>query len=341
MADVHMTPAFLLGDLESIFRSMPNDYVGLKTRAEGAVRRWQWAIDRIHVLEPLWHERHQFSKGRWLKQAPSNEADQYEYGFDDSSRVRVERQHVRFERYPERRWCHETFYFYGADTVDEYRFDYRPEKDATSFSRASLIDGTIVLMEARGAGGVLRERYSWVDAQVVAVEVEHAEVTAQGGYQELKPRARYTATYNIRGLLDELVRQSPGLPGETPAYRQVVYKRRAKGVTLESLVRALQPALTDEIVRAVSRAAIKEPAYRLALAWSPGQTESLPPSIGIGLESYRARLLAGDAPFDALMLWNPAECSTWVEVRSEAMTSMCQQLNQYCAAHDTWLRSLS
>ncbi len=328
-------PRFELGDLESTYRTMGSNRALLRAKAESAVREWRWATDVMFELEPLWKERHQLAMGRWLKQPPLKKADRYEYGLDDEGCVRMERQHVRFAAYPERLWCYETFYFYNRDDVERYRYSYHPEADAISFSRYHLAGRRVVLAQTRAQRGVSLERYVWRGASVTEVHTEHAPVDPDGTYAEPMHAASYTTSYGADGSLDELL--SHRLDSlRDGAQATLVYKRQPKGTTWESLLQPLRVALVREVFEGVRRIGVAEPAYCLALAWSPGQVQSLPPGVAIGLTSHRSRWLAGNETPPREMLWNPAEFGTWVHLDSAALAALVQPVNQYCCARSNW-----
>jgi hypothetical protein len=314
---------------------MRDDYSRLKENAERQVQSWRWATSGMFAVEPLIFERHERRRGRWLKQAPANQDGAYEYGFDTLGRVRLERQHVRFDGYPERRWFYESFFFYDVSKIDRFLYSYNTDKEAIAFARASVVDQRVSMVESRAVRGVSRERYVWDGPHVVAVHVEHATVEPSGEYLGLKPHGSYWAEYDAKGLLDTLTAGSSSQPSSGGKQR-LIYKRPQPGVTLASLVSGVQPTLASAVVDAIRNAAVSEPAYCIALAWDPGQTSSLPPSLGVGLESYRSRLCNAGLQQQDELIWNPAEFDTWIELPRESLTQHCQQLNQYCSQRDNW-----
>lgn len=85
--------------------------------AEAHVAQWHWATGPLFGLSPFEPECYQFSRGRPLRVRPKV-ADGYEFGFDEASRLRVERL-----------WSDgtgptsETFFSWSGETVTHRAYD--------------------------------------------------------------------------------------------------------------------------------------------------------------------------------------------------------------------------
>src|SRR5882672_10152506 len=96
--------------VEEGFNKLASHYRALKRDCEAKVVAWRWAPNDWYDPRPLRIERQGNRPARLLSTPPKKQADKFEYGLDELGVVHVERQHVRFEGYPERIWFSEMFY---------------------------------------------------------------------------------------------------------------------------------------------------------------------------------------------------------------------------------------
>jgi hypothetical protein len=317
--------------LEERFGKMSSEYRELKKRCEAKVTAWQWASNDWYDPRPLWFERQGGKPGRLFKKAPKNPAYKFEYGFDEHGVVHVERQHIRFEGYPERIWFYEKFYVRGEDVIEISLYNYHPDKESISFDRGTGKDGRIELWESRGQKGLSRERYSWENDRVSVISVEHAAIDDGAPRRPLAHWNRFEAEYDEKGLLG-LLCFWPGQPETVEA----IYRRSPQNTTLKQMLSDLHGALVSSIVERVRSAKISDAVFSLVLAWDPGQDQSLPPHIGLGLERERSKWLRENRDDAKSYLWNPAEYEVFLSLESKDLTEICRCINQECKLRDSW-----
>jgi hypothetical protein len=325
-------PAPDLPEVEARFQELPSRYRSLRQACEANVVSWRWASDDLYDPRPLHFETHGYKKGRLLKQPPKKPASKIEYGFGADGLIHVARQHIRFDGYPDRLWFYETFYVRGKDEIEVTHFDYHPDKDPIFYGIGRYEDGRMRHWRVRAREGIGRDTYTWEGEKVVRIECEHAPVEKGAGSGPLVQVRQYEICYDAAGDIQEILSHQHH-PREVT---EVVYRRRPGDVTFADLLRRMRPALTQAVFEEVRRAGISERVYALVLAWDPGQQESLPPSIGIGLESERAAWLQEHGKDAKQYLWNPAEYQNFRDIASEAVEEACRPVNQECRLRDSW-----
>tara|TARA_R110002096_G_scaffold44524_9_gene119882 strand:+ start:39257 stop:39805 length:549 start_codon:yes stop_codon:yes gene_type:complete len=114
---------------------------------------------------------------------------------------------------------------------------------------------------------------------------------------------------------------------------------------VEELCTALAKELAIEIRRAITSAKVAEPVYCLTIAWSPGQPYSLPPLIGLGLQSERSEWIAEHGVEAKDYLWNPAEFSTFdseeLEIDGTTLEHLSKVLNKKLGETGEWSAGLA
>jgi hypothetical protein len=318
--------------VEERFGKLASQYRELKQGCEAKVVAWQWASNEWYAPRPLWFQRQGNRPGRLLKMPPKKQDYKYEYGFDEHGVVHVERQHIRFEGYPKRIWFYEKFYVRDNDVLEVSLYNYHPEKEPIAFDRGTFRNDRLELWESRGRGGLSREKYLWQNDQVAVIRVEHTPIDDRTPRQPLAHWNRFEARYDGKGLL-ELLCYWPN-HAETV---EVIYRRPPQNVTLEQMLSDLHGALVSSIVESVCSAKISESIFSLVLAWDPGQDQSLPPHIGLGLERERSRWLQEHGDDAKCYLWNPAEYEVSLSLDSKELTEICRSINQECRLRESWM----
>jgi hypothetical protein len=325
-------------ELDRHFRNLKSEYQSLKQRSEAKVVIWRWARNPRHDPRPFWYERNRWKPGHFLKPMPARPNGLYEYGYDEEGNVVVGRSHVSSE--PDRTWFYETFYIRDGDIVDIAHFDYHPEKKPIYVAQCTYKGNRLILWESRATRGSSREHYRWDKKRVSLIEVDYAEIGVDQYYEEPTPWQRIEPRYNEIGLLDELtVRwlKRPERPMETT---ETAYRRLEKTTNLGTLLALAQEKLFSIIKAKVIALNLRESVYCLAIVWSPGQFQSLPPHIALGFERDREEWISVHGKEAKWYLWNPAEFSFCVIDRlvfhDEELIRICELLNQECGRRNRW-----
>lgn len=277
------TPAQLTSEQEELTAGLRHDLALLRERVaqleapaarkallkstKRRVVEWQWLSNSFGSPEPHYSERRRFPRPRLLKGEPT--ARQLANGV---TKLGVDRSG--------RRILEQDVMHASASVIDSVVYE-RLEPDLVC---AICIDS----FEVKWAWCArVAERRPLTKVHVVgAAEVFHWEGTrlvAVDSWDRLdrrtRPGPREELTHDLRGRLLSVEWITPS--GE----RRSVYRRKAKGETLETVGAALRKELVRAIPVAVERAALEEPAYCLVVAWT-GASPS-PPWLGLGLERER------------------------------------------------------
>lgn len=326
-----------VSEVEAGFLQLCDRYRSLKRTCEEQVVTWRWASNDLYDPRPLYFEMHGHKKGRLLKQVPKTPDHKPEYGYDSAGIVHLARKHVRFSGYPDRLWFYETFYLRGGDEIEVAHFNYHPDKEPIFYAKGNYDDeGRLRFWRSRARGGLTREAYIWDEDKILQIEVEYVRAGNDGTLGALLPYTRYEIHYAEDGTMERVLCHWCRRPDHPSESTQIVYERRPASVTLEQMVTTLRSILKDAIVDLIRRAWISAPVYSLVLAWGPGQQGSLPPSIGLGLDSERQDWLQTDGKEAKEYLWNPAEYQNFLEIRTESVEQACRALNQECQLKDSW-----
>jgi len=212
-----------LEQVESAFAKLASEYRSRKRLCEGTVRDWRWATWSWFDPRPLYFERHGFTPGRRLRQAP---ADKYGYvccGFDEFGRVTVEREFNKFGFY-------ESFYNWTADAIQVAHFDYAPDKKPINLLVVRIVGSRAISSSVAATHGHEREDYHWDGDQVRQVDVSHAR-REQGHLEDLKPLHTARARYNEKGLVQRVELVWPASPpAQLEEIIELMFERRGKKI---------------------------------------------------------------------------------------------------------------
>jgi hypothetical protein len=326
-----------VSEVEAGFLELPQQYRPLKQACDEEVVSWRWASDDLYEPRPLYFETHGYKKGRLLRQPPKVQESKPEYGYDETGVVRVARKHVRFRGYPDRLWFYETFYLHGQAEIRAFHFNYHPDKEPIFYATGNYDEeGRLRFWRSRARGGLSRETYTWDRERVVRIDVEYTRADNNGALGALLPYTRYEIDYAEDGAIQQLLCHWSRRPEHPYESTQIVYQRRPADVTFEQLLSTMRPALKKAVVDRVRSARISGPVYSLVLAWDPGQQESLPPSIGIGLDNERQTWIRSQGKEAKWYLWNPAEYENFLAIRTDEVEQACRAVNQECRLRDSW-----
>jgi hypothetical protein len=325
-----------MNELDHRFENLKSEYQNLKQKCEAIVVNWRWAKFDRHDPRPFWYERNRWKPGQFLKSAPPRPNGFYEYGYDADGNVVVGRNHVSSE--PGRIWFYETFFVRSGNVLEITHFDYHPDKQPIYLTRCTYQDNHLILWESRARKGTGREHYLWDKNQLKIIEVDHANIGEH--YEEPTPLQKIIPEYNEIGLLEELTVHWLARPEHPSETEEIVYHRLQKTVNLRTLLELAQEELFNIIKKKVIALHLSEPVYCLAIVWSPGQLQSLPPHIGLGFERDRKEWISVHGQEAKWYLWNPAEFSFWTIDKfifdDVELINLCELINQECGRRDHW-----
>jgi hypothetical protein len=333
-------PAPDLSEVQDGFRGLGDRYQALKRDCEARVVSWRWASDHVYEPCPLYFMTRGFKPGRLLKQTPKRIDNKYEYGYDEGGTVQVERQYIDFSSDAERRWFYETFYVRRGPAIEGMGFDYHPDKKARFFHRGDYDErGRLMFWRSWASGGASRDAYTWEGERVVRIDSEYARADNSGAIGPLLPYINYGVEYAADGDLQKIVAHWQRRPDHPRESSNVVYQRLPATQTLDGLLATLLPALKEAIVQRIRAARVSGPVYSLALPWDPGQYDSLPPSIGLGLDGERQSWLEKEGKHARRMIWNPAEYENFLEIPTATFEETLRAVNQELRLKEAWQRA--
>ena len=112
-----------------------------------------------------------------------------------------------------------------------------------------------------------------------------------------------------------------------------------KDITPKKLKSTISERLSLVVPQLVAKANITEPIYCVALAYDGEGDDILPPQIGIGLESERARWSAEHGKIAKEWIWNPANFCHYekphTHLRDDALEEACDLLNSHLTERDS------
>jgi len=317
--------------VESRFSQLSSQYLKIKESCEKTVVSWRWATNELYDPRPFWFERNGYKLGRYLKNLPKKQNYKFEYGLDDRGAIIIERQHIRFDGYPERIWCYETFYIRSDNLIEVAYYDYHPDKTPISFSRRIGSEQQFELWESRKKNGIVRENYSWQQDKLFGIGFEYAPVNEHGDHGPLVFNNRFEIKYDQKGELEEILSHWPRRTNP-----EVAYNISWLEVPLERLLRDARNALVASINENICLLKLSDPVFSLIMAWNPEEDAILPPFIGIGLEREREQWIQEHGKDANLFMWNPAEYKIHFNIRSDALMDVCTPLNERCARKGSW-----
>ncbi len=286
----------------------------------------------------MWYERNRWKEGTILKVPPTRPNGYYEYGYDSNGKLLVARNHVSSE--PDRCWYYETFYIYIQAIIESAHFHYNPEKEPINLSRSIYQGNQITLWESCAKRGIMRERYRWNKNHIVFIDVDYARIN-NSDFIEPTPWQQVDASYTNRGTLDKVVIHWQKRPDQPKELAETAYRRLEKARTFGSLLSLAKQKLYDAIVQTITKLELQEDVYCIAVTWSPGQYQSLPPHLGIGFNRDKEIWIAEHGKEEARWyIWNPAEFSFQIidqtVFNDKELIEVCELLNQECGRHNKW-----
>jgi hypothetical protein len=307
----------------------------LRARVLPEVTRWEWSIGSRYSLLPLHFQRYP-GRGRLLKEVPSRRSQHRETGLDSADRRIVERVYDYRER------ASETFVLYGDVETRIVEFGPKPYLPLES-TRVFAEGGRVIrheqlrlngytdkypkfarpperLIEWLGPNGrfLLTEDYRYDGDHLTAIEM-YGESPGVGPY-----RVTDHISYDSDGKLAGIDRVW------ADGTRQVVYRPRGRGLTLDELRNAAVAELVPAVVHAIRNAAPGERLYCVSLLYQE-VAQYFPPLIVLGLERERARIS------DPSLVFLPiVSGGLTVELANPDRLASCRQLDQEVRSSGNW-----
>jgi hypothetical protein len=258
---------------------LQSEYGARKAEAESRVADWQAYTNEGYSAEPLYFEVHHYRRGRRLA-SPGDPEARWWHGVDDSGRVWVDRQATE---YPGR--VSERFYVVGADGPTQFAlYDYSDEKRALRHEVFTYEDGRLVASQYAAEHGAGASRYLYGGDRLVRIESRLGPSP-----EALRPHTRTDVSYDDLGRLQEIWLSWERRDG-TAHEAELLYRSTHAGVTTRSLERIFLDRLAEAAPLAVAGNPPAGPAYCLAVVYDPGEYDSLPPALALGV---------GERPEDA------------------------------------------
>jgi hypothetical protein len=298
--------------LQEKFETASGRYFEIKASCESNVSRWEWTTHNYYELEPYYHERNGFPKGRRLKEEPSTKNHVYQYGFDADQKIYVAREW--FDLYGNEA-IYEEFYMYENNLVERFYFGYSDPKELVRMSQFKYAgDGRLLEMVSYNNRGTLIEtKFFYEGDKLTELERKQPQYANPQSYKVVKERF----IYDENGELSIVKLYAPEI-------ERVLYQRKAKGQKIDDTVKFVQGKLVDVIPKVIKHQGINAPIFAVAIAYSFGASDYFPPSIGIGTEEERHRLME---EYGKESIWNPAEYGCMLDLDSEISKGLQEQMN--------------
>lgn len=323
-----------------------SQYGELKSAAEPAIVRWEWTSGERYSLLPFYFKRVP-GRARALKGPPTSLGYYIRYGFDEHSRPRLHRLYTYLDF--ERDDVPETFYTYGDSLAEIIEFSV-PPRIPLKVQQVFYEDGRVIrhasfrlngytplysqkgqnpdaLYEWLGPNGRFKQAEKYVyDGNRLTAILLYSEVP---GTAPLKAEERFT--YDEAGKLLRIESLSES------GYRHLVYRKRGKGQTFNSIREAATQRMIEAIAERLRTENIVEKLCYIELSYQ-AVSHHFPPSIVLGLESDRQRLLESGNPDARYYVFAPVLTgqSRWLEITDPDTLEICSQLEQEIQVGNKW-----
>ena len=299
------------------------------------VARWEWSIGPRYSLLPLFFQRYP-GRGRLLKDVPARKAQHRETGLDSGGRPIVQRVYDYRER------ASETFFLHGDVETRFVEFGPKPYLPLES-TRILSEGGRVIRHEQFRLNGytdkypkfakpperlvqwlgplgrfLLTEDYRYDGEQLTAIEM-YGESPGVGPYR-VTDHISYDADGSLIGI-DRVWADGT---------RQVVYRPRGRGLTLDELRNAAIAELVPAVVHAIRKAAPGERLYCLSLLYQE-VAQYFPPLVVLGLERERARI--GDP---SLVFYPLLSGGISLELSNPDRLTSCRLFDQEVRSSQRW-----
>ena len=299
------------------------------------VARWEWSIGPRYSLLPLFFQRYP-GRGRLLKDVPARKAQHRETGLDSGGRPIVQRVYDYRER------ASETFFLHGDVETRVVEFGPKPYLPLES-TRILSESGRVIRHEQFRLNGytdkypkfakpperlvqwlgplgrfLLTEDYRYDGEQLTAIEM-YGESPGVGPYR-VTDHISYDADGSLIGI-DRVWADGT---------RQVVYRPRGRGLTLDELRNAAIAELVPAVVHAIRKAAPGERLYCLSLLYQE-VAQYFPPLVVLGLERERARI--GDP---SLVFYPLLSGGISLELSNPDRLTSCRLFDQEVRSSQRW-----
>lgn len=188
-------------EIELAFASLSEEYDSLKVSTECRVKFWRWSTSPWFDPRPLHFERMGHAAGRQLRTEPANRVGRVCCGFDEQSRVVIERNFNELGYY-------ETFFNWTTESVEAAHYDYSPEKKPINRLSVTLVDNRAISSVRSAIHGFIRELYEWRGSLLISVFREQAK-REDGHIGRFTPLHATAIDYDDNGVLSRIVDRWP------------------------------------------------------------------------------------------------------------------------------------
>jgi hypothetical protein len=237
-----MTGLDLRTQLDDLFSTANERYSEIKESAESAVTRWEWSTAERFTIEPYGFEMNQLSRGRVLKDRPTDINYKFECGYDKDNRPVVERQYVTFSG--GREYKNEEFWIYDVDSITIYRYPHDESKKVVSVKRAILSQGHLTSLGQRFDKQFRELNYEYVDSSLKTVTERRYPLDST----DPSHRRQFRFQFDHAGLQSIELGNLVGDEGLFQS-QQFVYRRPVKNLKArkDAILAELEAGLTREI----------------------------------------------------------------------------------------------
>jgi hypothetical protein len=298
--------------IEQLFRSEADSFNRRHAECHSQIVKWIYSTGEIWSI---WPDREDLMKPNSI--LPGMEEAQYAWGYDHTGNLTIlQMLSYRYENgvkiaAPE--VVVECFLYRHANQLLMFRF---LRKKLQILWRATEDGGrTVELEEFREDAGATKDRYVW----------EGDILKSKTGLDEKdRPTSETIYDWVTKNRHLYFIRRDGS--------RRLSGQPVPKGLTVKSLAETVRKRLMAVIPEVITAARIAEPVYCLALAYDSEGNDMLPPCLGIGLESERAKWAAEPRDDPWLMIWNPAEFFHYqkphINLNDDELDEACDYLNQ-------------
>jgi hypothetical protein len=260
-------------EIENRFKRESGAYKKIRESAMREVVRWEYYPERVWNLRP--------GDEVSMKPVAKRDAD-YAYGYDAAGRVVVIQYNIKIfgKKRPD-----EEFLRYSKNKIEVS--DFR-DGSLRGVETGTLKNGQVVRVSSVGSDSSSVEDYEWEGDRPTRM-LRHWN-NEKSAIEFINDKLKgWEARFRVK---PDGTRRPLDLP---------------KGVTVKSLAEKIRKHLVKGVHAMVSKARIKEPIYCVVLGYSGEGNAVFPPSIGIGLESERQKLLKKLGSEAKHVIWNPEE----------------------------------
>jgi hypothetical protein len=324
------------------WREAFDQYDKLKSMAEPAIVKWEWAVGERYSVRPFYFQRFP-GRARALKSPPVSKHQHTEYGLDEQNRPRLYRVYDHLER------PFETFYNYNETLVEIIGFSIPPhvplkveqifyEKDRVIQYVYFELNGYTPLYSTKGKDPDVLYRWLGPKGRLKTVEqyiYDSNYLTKILSYHEMPGASPFNfeehLSYDHTGKLLRI----EGFYEDGSS--RVLYRKRQKNQTFNSIRKIATQKMIEAIIGRLRTENIKEKLYCIELSYR-SVTNYFPPGIILGPETYRQNLLNSNNPEARYYVFTPIfhRPEQWLQITDPDALEYCGLLEQEIQAKSRW-----